>query len=95
MRAEAGVAVSVAALAANPAALRQRVIRYVVESEFGVSLNRQHTLAAARLVTHWHGQKPVDLPGVRVSREGSLLVFRSSRNADHPAETMDRTDGTE
>lgn len=93
--AEAGVAISVAALVANPAALRQRLIRYVVESEFGVSLHRQHTLAAARLVTHWHGQKPVDLPGVRVSREGPLLVFRSSRIANHPAETMDRTDGTE
>ncbi|MGH3692336.1 MAG: tRNA lysidine(34) synthetase TilS, partial [Microbacterium sp.] len=35
--AEAGISVSVAALAANPAALRNRIIRLVVDSEFGVS----------------------------------------------------------
>jgi tRNA(Ile)-lysidine synthase len=93
--AEAGIAISVAALAANPAALRQRVIRFVVESEFGISLTREHTLAAARLVTDWHGQKPVDLPGIRVGREGALLVFRSSSDDSLPDETLDRTDGTE
>jgi len=90
--AEAGIAISAPALAANPAALRQRVIRFVVESEFGVSLSREHTVAAARLVTDWHGQKPVDLPGIRVAREGALLVFRSTGNAD---EDRDRTNGTE
>lgn len=73
--AEAGIAVSVAALAANPAALRQRIIRYVVESEFGVSLERTHTLAVARLVTHWRGQKTLNLPGVRVNRQDGMLVF--------------------
>ncbi len=73
--AEAGIAVSVAALRANPPALRQRIIRYVVESEFGVSLHRVHTLAAARLVTDWHGQKALNLPGVRVERQDGMLVF--------------------
>ncbi|HYI34056.1 MAG TPA: tRNA lysidine(34) synthetase TilS [Glaciibacter sp.] len=73
--AEAGIAVSVGALLANPAALRQRIIRYVVESEFGVSLERTHTLAVARLVTDWHGQKTLDLPGVRVERQDGMLVF--------------------
>jgi tRNA(Ile)-lysidine synthase len=75
--AEGGIAVSVGALAANPPALRQRIIRFVVASEFGVSLERVHTLAAARLVTEWHGQKALDLPGVRVERQGGLLVFTS------------------
>jgi len=79
--AEGGIAVSVAALAANPPALRHRVIRFVVESEFGVTLSRTQTLAAARLVTHWHGQKGVDLPGVRVERQNGLLVFRVTRAA--------------
>ena len=60
---------------ANPAALRQRIIRFVVESEFGVSLERTHTLAVARLVTDWHGQKTLDLPGVRVERQDGMLVF--------------------
>jgi tRNA(Ile)-lysidine synthase len=72
---EAGIGVSVAALEANPPALRHRVIRYVVESEFGVSLSRAQTLAASALVTDWHGQKGVDLPGIRVVRRGRLLVF--------------------
>ncbi|MDO9397114.1 MAG: tRNA lysidine(34) synthetase, partial [Herbiconiux sp.] len=74
--AEAGIAVSAGALAANPPALRNRIIRYVVESEFGVSLSRAQTLAAAALVTDWHGQKGVDLPGVTATREGATLVFR-------------------
>ncbi|MCD2441563.1 tRNA lysidine(34) synthetase TilS [Agromyces sp. SYSU K20354] len=74
--AEAGIAVSARALAANPAALRQRIIRHVVASEFGVSLTRAQTLEVARLVTDWHGQGPIDLPdGVRARRERGLLVF--------------------
>ncbi|AMB57567.1 tRNA lysidine(34) synthetase TilS [Microterricola viridarii] len=76
--AEAGIAVSVAALAANPAALRQRVIRFVVHSEFGVTLERVHTLAIARLVTDWHGQKALNVPGVRVERSAGLLVFTAA-----------------
>ncbi|TFW00221.1 tRNA lysidine(34) synthetase TilS [Leifsonia flava] len=76
--AEAGIAVSVGALAANPAALRQRIIRHVVDSEFGVSLSRVQTLAVARLVTDWHGQKPLDLPGIRVKRDGGLIVFTAA-----------------
>jgi tRNA(Ile)-lysidine synthase len=77
--AEAGIAVSVGALAANPPALRNRIIRYVVESEFGVSLSRAQTLATAALVTDWHGQKGVDLPGIRVVRRGGLLEFARQR----------------
>jgi tRNA(Ile)-lysidine synthase len=76
--AEAGVAVSVPALAANPAALRQRIIRFVVSSEFGVSLSWVQTLEVARLVTDWHGQGAIDLPGLTARREGRLLVFASS-----------------
>lgn len=73
--AEAGIALSVRGLEANPAALRQRIIRYVVESEFGVSLSRAHTLGVAALVTGWKGQGPLHLPGIRVERTGSLIVF--------------------
>lgn len=74
--AEAGIAVSVGALAANPAALRQRIVRHVVASEFGVALSRVQTLEVARLVTEWRGQGPIDLPGgVRARREGDRIVF--------------------
>lgn len=79
--AEAGIAVSVAALAANPAALRNRIIRMVALSEFGRSLSRTHTLAIAALVTDWKGQGPIDVPGFTVTRNGGLLEFsaRSSQ----------------
>ncbi|MGA0567315.1 tRNA lysidine(34) synthetase TilS [Rathayibacter sp. KR2-224] len=76
--AEAGIAVSVGALEANPPAVRNRIIRFVVLSEFGIALERVHVLAVARLVTEWHGQKRLDLPGVKVKRDGGMLVFTSS-----------------
>lgn len=74
---DAGIAVPVAALAANPPALRQRIIRFVVASEFGVSLSRAHTLEIARLVTDWHGQGPLDVPGIAVARAGGRIEFRA------------------
>ncbi len=76
--AEAGISVSVAALAANPAALRNRVIRHVVASEFHASLTRAQTLEVARLVTAWSGQGPIDLPGCRARRVGGRVEFTAS-----------------
>jgi len=76
--AEAGIALPVAALATNPAALRQRVLRLAVEAEFAITLTRAQTLAAAALVTSWHGQAGVDLPGVRVERRDGLLHFSAA-----------------
>lgn len=78
VHAEAGIAVSVPALAANPAAIRQRIIRYVVASEFGVSLSRAHTLEIARLVTDWSGQGPLDVPGCQVRRVGTQIEFTAA-----------------
>jgi len=76
--AEAGIALSVRGLQANPAALRQRIIRLTVSAEFGVALSRQQTLEVARLVTDWHGQGPLHLPGIRVERHGQRLVFTAA-----------------
>ncbi|WP_109209622.1 MULTISPECIES: tRNA lysidine(34) synthetase TilS [Microbacterium] len=73
--AEAGISVSAAALAANPAALRNRIIRHVVASEFHESLTRSQTLEVARLVTDWSGQGPIDLPGCRARRVGGRVEF--------------------
>ncbi|MEU1971956.1 tRNA lysidine(34) synthetase TilS [Microbacterium sp. NPDC019599] len=73
--AEAGISVSVPALAANPAALRNRIIRHVVAAEFGQSLTRTQTLEVARLVTDWAGQGPIDLPGCTARRAGARLEF--------------------
>jgi tRNA(Ile)-lysidine synthase len=72
---EAGISLPVKALEVQPAALRQRLIRLAVASEFHVSLSRSQTLEVARLVTDWHGQKSIDLPGVRVERRAGLLHF--------------------
>lgn len=83
--AEAGIAVSVGALEANPAALRNRIIRHVVVSEFGVGLERVHVEAVVRLITHWHGQRPLDLPGVRVARRAGMLLFQSNSNSNTSA----------
>lgn len=76
--AEAGISVSAAALAANPAALRNRIIRHVVSAEFGASLTRTQTLEVARLVTHWAGQGPIDLPGCRARRVGGRIEFTAA-----------------
>ena len=73
--AEAGISLPVSALASNPAALRQRLIRLAVLGEFHVSLSRAHTLEVARLVTDWHGQGPLHLPGIEVTRDGGLIIF--------------------
>ncbi|MGR0319326.1 tRNA lysidine(34) synthetase TilS [Agromyces sp. ZXT2-3] len=81
--AEAGIAISAPVLAANPAALRQRIIRHVVDSEFGVSLSRVQTLEVARLVTDWHGQGPIDLPrGIRATRAGSHVVISATGSTE-------------
>ncbi|KDA05402.1 tRNA(Ile)-lysidine synthase [Microbacterium sp. CH12i] len=73
--AEAGISVSVAALAANPAALRNRIIRLVTHSEFGASLTRTQTLEVARLVTDWSGQGPIDLPSCTAARRDGQIHF--------------------
>ena len=76
--AEAGIALAVRGLATNPPALRQRIIRLAVSAEFDVALSRSQTLEVARLVTDWHGQGPLHLPGIRVERRHGLLVFSAA-----------------
>ncbi|QIM17485.1 tRNA lysidine(34) synthetase TilS [Leucobacter insecticola] len=73
--AEAGIAVSVAALHANPAAIRHRLIRRVAAAEFGSELSREHTMSIAALVTDWRGQGAVFVPGIRVTRSGGRIIF--------------------
>lgn len=70
-----GGSIAVEALAAQSAAVRQRVIRFGAEAQFGAALERTHTLAIARLVTDWHGQEALDLAGVRVVRQDGVLMF--------------------
>lgn len=67
-----GVELSVAGLAEQPAALRNRVIR-LAAAEFGAGLSREHTLAVAALVVDWRGQGPVFVPGIRAVRDGGAI----------------------
>ncbi len=76
--AEAGCSLSVAGLAANPAAIRHRLIRLIARGQFGVSISRAQTLEVARLVTEWHGQGVVHLPGIRVERVAGRIVFAAA-----------------
>jgi tRNA(Ile)-lysidine synthase len=73
--ADGGIALPVDALAANPPALRHRLIRLAMEGEFGVTLSRAQTVEIARLVGDWHGQGPAHLPGVRVERLAGRIRF--------------------
>jgi tRNA(Ile)-lysidine synthase len=71
----------VAQLAALPAALRSRVIRRAVLTAGApaAELVAGHLQEVDRLVTDWHGQKWVDLPGhLRAVREGDVLRVRSA-----------------
>ena len=65
-----------------PAALRRRVIGRWLRLEHGLGdLSAGHLYAVEALVTDWHGQLGVDLPGgVRVRRvDGRLELGRPSR----------------
>ena len=77
----AQVALDVSVLDQLPAAIRSRVLRLAAVQAGAVpaQLFHTHVVAIDRLVTDWHGQKWVELPGhVRASRSGDLLLFGSS-----------------
>lgn len=73
-----GEELSVVALAALPDAIRTRVLRLaaVRAGALAAELFHTHVLEIDRLVTDWHGQKWVDLPGhLRAVRHRSVLAF--------------------
>lgn len=71
-------ALDVAALAGLPVALRGRVIRRhaIAMGSAPAELSAVHVREVERLVTDWHGQGPLALPDVTVTRRGDSLVFR-------------------
>ncbi|MFT3971001.1 MAG: tRNA lysidine(34) synthetase TilS [Micropruina sp.] len=71
---EAPVRLPCADIAALPAAVRQRVLRRWLLARGAVDVDRAHTLAVAALVTDWHGQRWVEVPGLRVVRADGVLV---------------------
>jgi tRNA(Ile)-lysidine synthase len=73
--------VSAESLAALPEAVRTRVLRSAA-IEAGCpagALTAGHVARVAELVTDWHGQRWIDLPGgVRASRRDGMLCFTGS-----------------
>jgi tRNA(Ile)-lysidine synthase len=70
----------VAGLRDLPPAVRSRVVRgaLLAAGTPAGALGRDHVAGVVRLVTHWHGQGPLDLPGgVRAHRScGTLHLLR-------------------
>ena len=65
-------------LAGSPAPIRRRVLRLAALAAGAPAseLFHDHVLALEALVTDWHGQKWIDLPGhLRCRRHGERLVF--------------------
>ena len=78
-----GAGVDLAALAALPRAIRTRVWR-LLAAEAGAPLadvNAAHVESLDALLTCWHGQGPLHVPGgVAVSRERGAITFRALRD---------------
>jgi tRNA(Ile)-lysidine synthase len=60
----------------QPAALRTRVIRRWLLRHGAEEVTARHVLAVEALVTAWHGQAEIHLPGVRVTRQDGSLHCR-------------------
>ncbi len=58
-------------------ALRSRVLRSWLQSQGATEVGAGHLAAVTALVTDWHGQRWVEIPGLRVSRSSGSL--RSGR----------------
>ncbi|GAA2430676.1 tRNA lysidine(34) synthetase TilS [Streptomyces macrosporus] len=74
-----GVALDVARLHALPSAVRRRVLRRVTVAAGSPagSLFARHIEEIDRLITDWHGQRAINLPGrVAARRQGGTLVIR-------------------
>ena len=61
-----------------PESIRNRVIKSAIDY-FEVDSSRAHVLAVADLVSNWHGQKPLALPGVRVERKGKTITLKANQ----------------
>lgn len=68
----------VKALAELQPAIRYRLIR-LAGTTLGGHLHRSHVLEIDRLLTNWHGQKPLAVPSIRVERIGENIVFKSAK----------------
>ena len=71
----AGAELDVTPLVDQPRAVRSRALRAWVLAHGAAECTAVHTAALDALVSAWHGQGPVDLPGgVRIRRVSARLV---------------------
>ncbi len=77
---EDGESVAVTDLEGLAPALRSRVWRRLLLTAGAPagSLTATHVAACDALVTEWHGQGPLDLPGVRVQRSGGRVTIAAT-----------------
>jgi tRNA(Ile)-lysidine synthase len=69
------VSIEVAKLEKLPEAILHRVLKESIDC-FQLDSSRKHVLAVADLITNWHGQKPLSLPGIRVLRKDKTITFK-------------------
>ena len=70
-----------AVLAALPPPIRGRVLRDWLRDQGATDLGAGHLEAVAGLVTDWHGQRGIDVPGATVRRvDGRLTCRRRDRD---------------
>ena len=60
-------------LLSMPTAIRQRILLSWLRETGGDAVTREHVLAVDALVTHWHGQKGISVPGGKVVREKATI----------------------
>jgi tRNA(Ile)-lysidine synthase len=76
-----GSDLDVASLRALPRAVRTRVLRSWAQARGSAALSAGHTAALDALVTDWHGQGPLCLPGgLEVARASGKLVAQPAKN---------------
>ncbi|MEY5017252.1 MAG: hypothetical protein RL431_301 [Actinomycetota bacterium] len=68
----------VSALIRQFSAIRSRVIRLAAHAAGIGALSSTHTAAIDALVTDWHGQKAINVPGGNVERHEGRLVFTAT-----------------
>lgn len=74
----AGVSVPVSALVRQFPAIRSRVLRLAANAAGLGALSSTHTATIDALVSDWHGQKALNVPGGNVERHEGLLVFTAT-----------------
>ena len=72
------IIIGVTDLVALPAPLRSRVVHKSL-SLFGATISKIHVDQVMQLVTNWHGQKELTVPGARVVRQDGQLILKSTK----------------